>query len=256
MSVHLVTCARAINGIPASHKLLLLCFAENARDGSNRAASPGIEEAMLWTGLSKSRVLAATRRLEELRLLVQTERGQKHRRSVFQVFPDGCCTAHGKVDSGWHEGHPEDPPDQHDPDVSGSYLQDPETDDQACGLSRYRHPEKGSGSRFGVSGSRFGPLRVSLATPLPLELPTTELPPRSSSLTSPARDAASNVHDLSTFRRSKFDTDEQRRPHIGHSLFAISADPPTLVCESCQVVLTITTLDDWPSTGTDEWPTP
>lgn len=173
MSIHLVTCASAVRGLPASHKLLLLCFAENARDGSNRSASPGIEESMTWTGLSKSRVLAATRNLEELHLIEQTGRGNRGRRSTFHVFPDGCCQAHGRQEEGSWE---RDPFGASEGDVEapfeapiGSRLQDPIDGDQACGYSRQRHPIDKKGSRLEAHRVSFSADRVPVARPLPLE---------------------------------------------------------------------------------------
>lgn len=95
MSRHLVSCAGRVQVKPA-HKLLLLCLADNARDDDVRHASPGIEEAMQWTGRSSSTVSELTKDLIELGLLRLHRRGQKHvGRAVYVVFPDGCCEVHG-----------------------------------------------------------------------------------------------------------------------------------------------------------------
>jgi hypothetical protein len=95
VSVHLVACAARIQGISPAQKLLLLCLADDSRN-DERHASPGRDVAVMWTGLSPSRVSEATKRLVELELIRQVRRGRRHvGTAVWQVFPHGCCEAHG-----------------------------------------------------------------------------------------------------------------------------------------------------------------
>jgi hypothetical protein len=112
VSVHLVVCASRVVSIPPSHKLLLLCLAEDSRN-DERHASPGLDVAMRWTMLSRSRVFEALRSLEELRLVEQigrahgTNKGKDAgRRATFVVFPDGCCETHGLVVEDVGDGEP------------------------------------------------------------------------------------------------------------------------------------------------------
>jgi hypothetical protein len=82
--------------IKPSAKLVLLCLAESARDDGRRAW-PGPEAMGEWAGVSRARVFDCLKDLQELRLIAQTKRGQKHQRAEYVVFPDGCCAVHGPV---------------------------------------------------------------------------------------------------------------------------------------------------------------
>lgn len=114
VSNHLIDCAALVQDLTPSHKLLLLCLADNSRDGSGRIASPGKIVAMQWTGLSKSSLFEAFSNLTERGLITQHQRGQKGRHAEFLVFPEGCCEVHRRLDR------------QDLPGLSGSCSPDPE----------------------------------------------------------------------------------------------------------------------------------
>lgn len=138
MSIHLVTETSA-TPLPASHKLVLLCLAESARNDYKRLAWPGMPALRMWSGLSESRVLAVLGELEKRGLIARVGRGQKYRRAEFVVFPKGCCRRHGAVSASYLQGAEKAPQPTADkrlkdsqglisenrPTLSGSYLQDP-----------------------------------------------------------------------------------------------------------------------------------
>ncbi len=98
MSIHLITRAAEISGLRASHKLVLLCLAEDARDPGSRLCSPGTAAMMRWSGLSRSRLFVALKELQGLRLLIVHEAGHRGRHTRYQVLPEGCCPTHGRPD--------------------------------------------------------------------------------------------------------------------------------------------------------------
>ena len=85
-----------------SEKLLLLCLAESASDNDERRAWPGLDHLLAWTRVSRPQLFRLLGVLSELRLIEQVQRGQKGRRAVYTVLPDGCCALHGPVVSGSH----------------------------------------------------------------------------------------------------------------------------------------------------------
>lgn len=102
--------------LKASEKLVLLCLAESAADNDKRRSWPGLDHLLAWSRLSRPQLFRVLGALAELRLVEQVQRGQKGRRAVYVVLPDGCCAAHGPV-------------------LSGSRGQDPDEEGWSCGLS-------------------------------------------------------------------------------------------------------------------------
>ena len=113
MSWHLVQQVGVLPLKP-SEKLVLLCLAESASENDERRAWPGLEHLLKWSGVSRPQLFRLLSVLSELRLVEQVQRGQKGRRAVFVVLPDGCCSIHGPV-------------------VSGSHVHDPDETGEACG---------------------------------------------------------------------------------------------------------------------------
>ena len=94
VSIHLVSVVGPLP-LKATDKLVLLCLADGARDVTVRQSGPGIEALCSWAGASPAQVYRVLKALVELRLIYQVGRGQKHRRAVWEVLPDGCCPGHG-----------------------------------------------------------------------------------------------------------------------------------------------------------------
>jgi len=96
VSIHLVASALK-TPLKGAHKLVFLGLCESARDDVGRLSWPGIEALIEAGSVSRPRVFAILKDLQEQGWIVQTGRGQKHRRAVYQVFPGGCCEHHGSV---------------------------------------------------------------------------------------------------------------------------------------------------------------
>lgn len=81
--------------VKGATKLVFLCLCESAQSSSERRSFPGVEALMQWGSVSRARVFELLDDLEELALIRQTKRGQKHQRAEYVVFPEGCCDLHG-----------------------------------------------------------------------------------------------------------------------------------------------------------------
>jgi hypothetical protein len=144
MSIHLIDCALKTT-LPATHKLVLIAFA-NSADDLTRIAYPGQENVMAYASTSRTRSYLVIKELVERGFLKLHRQGRRGRRAEYVVFPNGCCEGHGKHcvhnETEWvpptgpserEESRPRDPdPSEQlgsrprDPaSVNGSHLRDP-----------------------------------------------------------------------------------------------------------------------------------
>jgi hypothetical protein len=94
MSIHHLECA-ARTKLPASKKLVLMAFCDDA-DKLSRIAFPGIEAAMEWSGLGKSRVLEVIAELIDEGYISRLSAGRRGHRAEFRIFDRvACCSMHG-----------------------------------------------------------------------------------------------------------------------------------------------------------------
>lgn len=229
MSTHLVACAATLPLKP-SEKLALLCLAENA-NSKDGIAFPGMKVLQTWTGLSPSRVQELLNRLMEYELIAQVAAGHKSRAAEFVVFPHGCCTTHGKPEASDGPEAIDDRKPPADVRLSG--------DDQACGHSGTSEALGAKASSFEFQSLQFSTSKASSPSETHQVLPPKEQPPVVTYQHQPAERAPATVRDLNAYRHSRFDTGADRTPHIGHAMYVLTADPPTLICESCSTVLSI-----------------
>lgn len=231
--MHLLACASQVRLRP-SEKLALLCLADNA-NSKDSIAFPGMVGLQAWTGLSPARIYKVLARLVEYRLIVQVGAGHRGRAAEFAVFPDGCCEAHGR------QPDAVDNPEKASP--QRETMDAPESCGQPCGQEAIA--EKASPS---------GPESLSFSSVKPLAGTTpTKNPPKNPpgvKYTDTLQSAPANVRDLTAFRRSRFDTEQERTPHVGHDMLIYATDgdaPPALVCVTCSSVLVMDNHDASPT---------
>lgn len=94
MSIHLIDCALKTT-LPATHKLVLIAFA-NSADDLTRIAYPGQENVMAYASTSRTRSYLVIKELVERGFLKLHRQGRRGRRAEYVVFPNGCCEGHGK----------------------------------------------------------------------------------------------------------------------------------------------------------------
>lgn len=198
MSNHLIDCAAQVQDLPPVAKLLLLCLANDSRDGSGRIASPGLPEAMLWTARGRSVTLAAFDTLVDRGVIQQHQRGQRGRTAEWLLFPTGCCDVHSRLDRQDLLPAPSSVPAPAGTGrvASGSGISDPDVSKTGSGIS---DPVTQTGS--GNTGDRVRTVR----TPPQVLLPRTTTPPppaASRSARSAQREAEDELAaELRTLRR-------------------------------------------------------
>ena len=179
MSIHLFTSALK-TPLKGAHKLVFLGLCESARDDGDRLSWPGIEALIEAGSVSRARVFAILKDLQEQGWIVQTGRGQKHRRAEYRVFPGGCCERHGSV--------------------SGSCVVDAENLEPQRLVYRTLRVAQGP-----VLGSQGPVLDVSASRtqdPFPKALPSTSLllRPKATTTGPTPEQAAKNLTGISTAR--------------------------------------------------------
>lgn len=93
MSIHLIDCALKTT-LPATHKLVLIAFA-NSADDLTRIAFPGQENVMTYSSTGRTRAYEIIAELVERGFLKLYKQGHRGRRAEYVVFPNGCCEGHG-----------------------------------------------------------------------------------------------------------------------------------------------------------------
>lgn len=133
MSIHLIDCALKTT-LPATHKLVLIAFA-NSADDVTRIAFPGQENVMAYSSTGRTRAYEVIAELVERGYLKLYKQGYRGRRAEYVVFPNGCCEGHGihGVNAGTVRVRPSGPferkgsatPDPNGTEDKGSATPDP-----------------------------------------------------------------------------------------------------------------------------------